>query len=228
MQSLVIYRKKHLRMRKNADSAASRQQRSKNLKKISPKCNDKNEERRVLDHLRRARFLHLEATLTVSEWFQILDAFGHRCALSYSFDITLDHFFPQSIGGPTSRLNVYPLDRNLNSSKQDHNPITWATYQKIEPALFEQLLIYFADLHNCELSDFQEYVHWCFREQTVDYSLWQQERQQKLDEQLSITYLAQQFNLTVPGFLQFVRFCSIHQMVVNQENLAKYLKRGGE
>jgi hypothetical protein len=57
---------------------------------------------RIEDHLRRARSLKVRATLTLVDWFRILEHFEWRCAYCRSepFQVLL-HILPQEVAGTT-------------------------------------------------------------------------------------------------------------------------------
>ena len=57
---------------------------------------------RIEDNLRHARFLRVSATLTLIDWFNILEYFQWRCAYCRSgpFQVLL-HILPQAVAGTT-------------------------------------------------------------------------------------------------------------------------------
>ena len=67
--------------------------------------------------------------LTETEWETAKAYFGHRCCYcGKSGDLTKDHLKPLNQGGKLSRDNVVPCCKSCNSSKKDHEWMSW--YQK--------------------------------------------------------------------------------------------------
>ena len=76
---------------------------------------------RIEDHLRRARALRVGATLTLVDWFNILEHFQWRCAYcqSESFQVLL-HILPQEVAGTTPE-NCVPACRRCKCSSKREN-----------------------------------------------------------------------------------------------------------
>lgn len=72
--------------------------------------------------------------ITSEQWLECMKFFGFRCAYSgqvLSKDTrSLDHVKPLNQGGKHEIWNVVPMDRGLNSSKNDKDLLEW--YQKQE------------------------------------------------------------------------------------------------
>lgn len=70
---------------------------------------------------RRAKKAVVLNTLTLEEWSEILEFFGHRCAYCLRGDmpLTMDHLIPIARGGPHSSENVVPACKQCNCSKKD-------------------------------------------------------------------------------------------------------------
>ena len=75
---------------------------------------------RVEDHLRRARSLGVPATLTLVDWFNILEHFQWRCAYCQAepFRVLL-HILPQEVAGTTPENCVPACRRCMCSSKRE-------------------------------------------------------------------------------------------------------------
>lgn len=73
--------------------------------------------------LREAKKRTSVATLTLSEWLEVLEYFGHRCAYCLrtlaESPLTQDHVIPVVRGGAHSSDNVVPACRSCNSCKSD-------------------------------------------------------------------------------------------------------------
>jgi hypothetical protein len=71
---------------------------------------------RIEDNLRRARSLRVSATLTLVDWFNILEYFQWRCAYCQSepFQV-LVHILPQEVAGTTAE-NCVPACRRCKCS----------------------------------------------------------------------------------------------------------------
>ena len=70
---------------------------------------------------RRARLEANGGTLTVEEWNDILDFYGHKCLCCGRTDVklTIDHVIPTFHGGKHCAENVQPLCGPCNSRKKD-------------------------------------------------------------------------------------------------------------
>ena len=207
---------------------ANRKQRDYDQKQLTARLSDDHETQRVIEHIRKAKKSNQDASLTVMDWLSIMDHFGNRCALRFSFNITMDHFLPQSIGGPTNRFNVYPLDLLLNSSKNDSNPFIWADHQiregNISDDLFQELISYFANLHNVTSDEFKRYVFWCFQERIVDFEKWKiADLKMQLTTQ-ALQYNAAQFNLTEMNYLLFSKYCIEHHLLIDAKHIPTWLE----
>ncbi len=79
---------------------------------------------RIEDHLRRARTLKVSATLTLVDWFNILEYFQWRCAYCRSGPFQmLVHILPQDVAGTTPE-NCVPACRHCKcSSKRECNHV---------------------------------------------------------------------------------------------------------
>mgnify|MGYP001205410293 FL=1 len=196
------------------------------------------EDKKVLEHVKTSRSLGLRADLTPFEWGRILDEFGNRCALSFSFLISMDHFIPQSIGhGGTYVGNVYPLDPDLNASKGDSNPYLWAeaNKDKIDYPLFERLCEYLAEQNGLTPDEFRSFVFWCFahprtpedirKDPRPSIEIWKEARRREEARSRAIRYLAQQYALTEAGFCDFVAFCERERLAVSETSYYHWLSR---
>lgn len=79
---------------------------------------------RIEDHLRRARSLRVDATLTLVDWFTILEYFQWRCAYCQAepFQVLL-HILPQDTAGTTPE-NCVPACRHCKcSSKRERTHV---------------------------------------------------------------------------------------------------------
>lgn len=94
----------------------------------------------------------------------IIQEFKGVCALSGDADTHLDHFIPISTGhGETSRYNLILLSAHLNLSKSDRNPFEWAESLTDDQRIrFDKVVEYLADLNGLTVSDYREFVFWCF------------------------------------------------------------------
>lgn len=170
--------------------------------------------RKLHEHNKISKKLGLLGDLSPYEWHQIRDHFGQRCALSFSFDISLEHFIATSTGHVgTTKGNCYPLDINLNLSKGDTNPFFWAEKNKdtIEYALFEELVAYLADQNGLTVEEYKDFVYWCYgnprtpceaiRDHRPSLQIWKEEyiRQKQRDQAIEV--LAYQRNVTPEAFV---------------------------
>lgn len=78
---------------------------------------------------RRAREKSLPNTLTKQEWLEIIEYFCGCCAycLMPTDHPTIDHLFPLSKGGGTTRDNTVPACLRCNSRKNDKNVLQFMT-----------------------------------------------------------------------------------------------------
>jgi 5-methylcytosine-specific restriction endonuclease McrA len=109
---------------------------------------------RTYSQRRRARKLSLPDTLTLTDWNNALDFFGHTCAVcgrSATADILLaqDHWIPLSKGGGTSADNIVPLCHGVggcNNRKASHHPVKWLSRdfeQEQVIVILERIQLYF-------------------------------------------------------------------------------------
>jgi len=87
------------------------------------------ERAKELRHMYRSRKYNAEGFHTDQEWKAILNLFGNKCIVCGSnAEMTEDHILPLSIGGSDDILNIQPLCKSCNSSKNvayaDYRPIT--------------------------------------------------------------------------------------------------------
>ncbi|MFE8701200.1 hypothetical protein ACFYKX_11395 [Cytobacillus sp. FJAT-54145] len=119
---------------------------------------------RVTSHNKQSQAKGLEGNLHVAEWEDILNHFGGRCPFTGTYDISMDHFVPESLyHAGTFVGNVFPLHPSLNASKQDQNPYLWIQKQSLAyQEVFEHVVTFLADSLNMTLDEFREWVFWCF------------------------------------------------------------------
>lgn len=74
---------------------------------------------------RRARARSVLRTLTLAQWREIKDAYGHRCVYCRRKmkHLTMDHIIPLIKGGAHTAQNVVPACRSCNSRKRDGGPL---------------------------------------------------------------------------------------------------------
>lgn len=115
-----IYRKRHYEKHGDEIRAKARAMRKENntahrkySKTSKGRVVDRNSQRR-----RRAAKLGSDVHHTESEWTDLLNKFGCKCANCGSRDgITRDHIVPLSLGGSDSIDNIQPLCNSCNCSK---------------------------------------------------------------------------------------------------------------
>lgn len=74
---------------------------------------------------RRARLRGLPDTLTLEQWNEIKESFGHRCAYcGEAGPLEQEHVTPLSKGGGTTNDNIVPACRSCNS-KKGANLVEW-------------------------------------------------------------------------------------------------------
>lgn len=117
-------------------------------------------------HRRRAMKAALPYDLTAAEWHDICyEKFNGCCALSGTNEnLTLDHFVALKTGhGGTILGNVYPLNRDLNSSKGDKNPFEWVKREDIRKRIdmnkFDSLVEYLAEQNGLTVDSFRAFVY---------------------------------------------------------------------
>ena len=66
----------------------------------------------------------VDEVLTFSQWQQVLDSYGHRCAYCgvKSDHLTVDHVIPVARGGQDTMANVVPACQHCNCSKGAKTP----------------------------------------------------------------------------------------------------------
>ncbi len=75
----------------------------------------------------------LQASLTVSEWEDVLDDFENKCAYcGAETELLQEHFIPVSKGGGYIRGNIVPACKPCNSRKRDKDPRDWLPREKYE------------------------------------------------------------------------------------------------
>lgn len=82
------------------------------------------EQRRLKNHLARAKRAGTQATLTLKEWVESIKFFGDKCAYCQEthFEV-MEHILPISKGGGTTIQNCLPACTRCNNSKADNlNP----------------------------------------------------------------------------------------------------------
>ena len=63
------------------------------------------------------------SNFTLSQWLEVLEEFGHRCAYCLCGDqkLTMDHVIPVAKGGEHVRENIVPACKSCNSRKKDRS-----------------------------------------------------------------------------------------------------------
>lgn len=127
-----------------------------------------NEYKSIFNSNKRAMIKKLPYSLTREDWVSIKDIFNHRCTLTNSENITIEHFIPLSVGhGGTIHQNCYPMDAALNYSKNSRNPFEWSQEQinkgSFTKEKWESLVSYLAKINNMSTTEYEEYVKWCFK-----------------------------------------------------------------
>ena len=129
------------------------------VREVDAKWREENrDKKRLTESRRRARKQALPDTLTSEETESILAKFNDRCALCDSPAEALDHFIPLASGhGGTTKENIIPLCRNMNSSKNDRNPFEWARLclSNSEKKRFDLLIEYLADINELEVDKYR-------------------------------------------------------------------------
>lgn len=121
---------------------------------------------------RRAKMRNVEATLTQEQVTEILEKFNNKCALTDSTDVSLDHFIPIASGfGAHASYNIIPLDKKLNTSKNDFNPFEWFAKNKkrfsLEQSRFDSVIEYLSEVNGMSVEDYTDYVNGCFEYTTA-------------------------------------------------------------
>lgn len=102
----------------------------------------------------------LPNTFTKEDWVKLRKFFDWRCAITKSNkSISMDHFIPVITGhGGTYQGNLIPLNKSINSSKKDSNPIVWAAERDYNL----DVVIRFLSCLNCLTeNEYVDYVNWC-------------------------------------------------------------------
>lgn len=131
-------------------------------------CRENPDFMKVHSNNRRARKTSLPDTLILEEYRQkTLLHFENGCALTGRKNkVSLDHAIPIAVGhGGTTLENCYPLDRSLNSSKNDSNIFEWfeANRQRFELSQerFDNLIAWLASANAMTVAEYRDYVYWC-------------------------------------------------------------------
>lgn len=74
---------------------------------------------RVKNANRRTSVLGLESNLTFLEWLNILEEYNNSCAYCGGSYSDIDHVYPVSAGGGTTKENCVPCCGSCNSRKKD-------------------------------------------------------------------------------------------------------------
>src|SRR5690606_5885857 len=101
---------------------------------------------------------------TLEEYYELMERFGGRCALTGSEDVHLDHFIPVHTGlGVTAVRNLIPLDARLNTSKGGQNPFEWINGQDSDiQTKFSEIVNYLAKLNGFTRDEYEAHVYNCF------------------------------------------------------------------
>lgn len=120
----------------------------------------------VTEARRRARKKLLPDTLTHEETNEILAFFNGNCALCDKPSEALDHFIPLDTEcGGTTKENIIPLCRDMNSSKRARNPFEWAEDRLDDDGKerFIKVIEYLSDLNGLSVEQYREFVFSCFK-----------------------------------------------------------------
>lgn len=124
------------------------------------------EEHRLREARRRARKLSLPNTLTADEVDDIKRFFEGKCPISGKDGSELDHFIPliTECGG-TTKENIIPLSKSVNSSKGGRNPFTWAetTLNESDRQRFYAVVHYLSEINGLTYLEYEKYVNNCFK-----------------------------------------------------------------
>lgn len=81
------------------------------------------ERHRVRAQVFRAKQQGTEATLTLAEWLETINAFQGQCAYCQTSPYeVLEHYLPIALGGGTTQENCLPACRSCNARKSDKHP----------------------------------------------------------------------------------------------------------
>jgi hypothetical protein len=170
-EKIGAYRTKYIEENRDYYTEYNRQYRRENheqeLKRISEyrknnleKYNQHQKNRRKLQNL--LDILHEEVDES-----SVYAYFNNSCALSQSNEnLTLDHFIPIAWGHGGSYIgNLFPLQININQSKNRQNPFEWYKWAKDELNIDEhcwiKLLEYLSSMSDLTVEQFKEFVYWC-------------------------------------------------------------------
>jgi hypothetical protein len=127
----------------------------------------------------KARKRNLIGNLTKQMWRSILlDDFAHRCALTGKrhpeVELDLGHYIPNIWGhGGTYKGNVFPIERSLNISLRDYNPLVFiprnAEYFGISLDAINRLVEYLARINGLSIQQYSRFVQWCHGYPLTDY-----------------------------------------------------------
>jgi hypothetical protein len=131
------------------------------------------DKKRLTEAKRRARKQSLPDTLTLDETNAILEKFEGKCALCDHPSEALDHFIPLASGkGGTTKENIIPLCKAMNTSKLHRNPFVWAEtcLNDEQKERFELLVEYLAEINGLEVNEYREFVFSCFKSKNTNIS----------------------------------------------------------
>lgn len=82
-------------------------------------------------HIRRAKLLNLDATMTRSNWKEAKEYFNNSCAYcGIETKLTKDHFIPVARDGGYTKNNIIPACKKCNCSKSAKDFFEWYPQQK--------------------------------------------------------------------------------------------------
>jgi hypothetical protein len=102
--------------------------------------------------------------LEKDQWITKRSVFNWKCALTRKTNkISMDHFIPVALGhGGTYDENLIPLNKSINSSKNDSNPFLWAKENYMDLDLFSEVVHYLSELNKLTPEEYKSFVFWCF------------------------------------------------------------------
>lgn len=98
---------------------------------------------------------------------ELIKRFDGKCALTgKDVPIHLDHVIPLAVGhGGTTKANMLPIWRRINSSKGARNIFEWYedSGQRFDvcPQRFKEVIAYLSDLNGMTVDEYREYVYKC-------------------------------------------------------------------
>lgn len=108
-------------------------------------------------------------------WVAKMSEYSWRCSFSLEEGkLAMDHVIPVATGhGGTYAGNLIPLEKSVNSSKNDSNIFEWfgATRQRFELSQerFDQTIGRLASANALTVAEYREFVYWCHEnKRTVD------------------------------------------------------------